>query len=801
MKSVANRVGFKSVVLLLLAMALMSCGGAEQRKTKYLDQAKTYIEQDNLDKARVELKNVLQIDPKHVEAYFLLGQLEEKRQNWDQAFGNYSKVVELNPNHIEARAKLGILYLLTGNVASATEMMERILAVQPDDLEGKLLKAAILVKQDRSAEAVKIAEKLVSENPGHANAVNFLASLYERQGEKKKAIEILQRSVQLNKKDTGLRLHLAKLYSPKTEVGKIEELLLENIAIEPSRLDHKLMLVGLYSETNQIDKAENVLREAIKEKPAETSRILLLVDFLAKKRSVALAEKELVNAVQANSKSYDLRNVLADLYERTNRASQAESIYKEIIDQEGTNPEGLKASVRLAKILIGSGRIPDGEKLVKKVIETNPRDVGALLVQARLQISKNDVQNAIVSLRSVLKDQPNSAETLTLLGEAHMLSNEPELAYDYFQKAVSENPGNADARLKLAQYLVTAKKDINGGLAQIDAILASSPNHMLALLAKADLLSMQHKYDAVKKVLDAVVKAYPDSPVGYRSLGQLYLEQKKYEPAIQQLEISLEKTPANNAYQALASIVNAYLLQAKPDKAVARLNRILGADANNLDARELLGEVYLSQKKYDEAKAEFRKAVAINPKWNQLYRNLAGIEGLRGGFKAAIPVYQEGLKAIPDDIGLLMLLAEAYERTRDVDNAIASYEHILQINPAYQLVRNNLASLLVDYKGDPKSISRAKELTQEFENTKFAPYIDTLGWVYYKSGDLDKSVAFLEQAVKAAPDIAIFRYHLGMAYYKKGNSAQAKLHLARAVTPNANFMGIDEARSVLKQLQ
>jgi len=54
--------------------------------------------------------------------------------------------------------------------------------------------------------------------------------------------------------------------------------------------------------------------------------------------------------------------------------------------------------------------------------------------------------------------------------------------------------------------------------------------------------------------------------------------------------------------------------------------------------------------------------------------------------------------------------------------------------------------------------------------------------------------------VKQAPNIAIFQYHLGMAYNKQGNSAEAKTHLAKAVNSKADFFGKDEAKAVLAQL-
>jgi cytochrome c-type biogenesis protein CcmH/NrfG len=37
-------------------------------------------------KARVELRNVLQIEPKNADAYYLLGLIEDEQQNWQSAF-------------------------------------------------------------------------------------------------------------------------------------------------------------------------------------------------------------------------------------------------------------------------------------------------------------------------------------------------------------------------------------------------------------------------------------------------------------------------------------------------------------------------------------------------------------------------------------------------------------------------------------------------------------------------------------------------------------------------------------------
>ena len=79
----------KVTAVIGLSLLLLACGGAEERKAKYLASGKALMEQADYSKARLELRNVLKIDPKDVGALYLLGQLEEKQQNWRKAYAYY----------------------------------------------------------------------------------------------------------------------------------------------------------------------------------------------------------------------------------------------------------------------------------------------------------------------------------------------------------------------------------------------------------------------------------------------------------------------------------------------------------------------------------------------------------------------------------------------------------------------------------------------------------------------------------------------------------------------------------------
>src|SRR5437867_123295 len=111
-----------AALLFALSAVIFGCGGKEERKAAHMEKGKAYYAQANYDKARIELKNVLQIDPKSADAYYVLGLIDEEEQNWQGAFNDYLKAVELNPESVPAKVKLGRVYVFSGAVKEAEDI-------------------------------------------------------------------------------------------------------------------------------------------------------------------------------------------------------------------------------------------------------------------------------------------------------------------------------------------------------------------------------------------------------------------------------------------------------------------------------------------------------------------------------------------------------------------------------------------------------------------------------------------------------------------------------------------------------
>lgn len=784
------------LVLIFAAIVLAACGGAAGREAAYLKRGKAYMARQDYPKAEIELRNVLQIDPKNAEACYLLARSEEKQGNYQPAFGYYAKAIELKPDYPAAQARLGTFYLLSGNLAKASQTADAILNKHPTDAGGQLLKAAVMARQGNAQGAIKEASGVLAVDPSNYQAASLLAVIYDNQGDTAKGIAVLQDAISKNPKNVPLRISLIRLYAKNSsDYAKAEQLFREIIAIEPTKLQPRIMFASFLVQINQVDLAEQVLRDAVQANPKDVRRHVTLAEFLAVKKSVAQAEAELQKTIQSYPDSDAPRFALATLYARTNEPAKAEATYREIISRDDTKPSVLKARDQLAALLVQEGRTDEGMKLIKNVLKENPQDNDALLLQGTIALQQGHALTAMSAFRSILKDQPTSAKVLALLAQANLMNHAPDLAKEELQRAVSDNPNDANARLRLAQYLMQ-EHDSGAALKLIDQALVIAPNDPGALQAKADVMLTRHDSTGAVKALEQLSAAYPKDPTGPYRLGQLYGSQKQYAQAESQFELALARAP--QAPQPLTALINAYVMEGAPKKAVARLQKLIKTSPDDAPAHELLGEVYMRIKQYPDAAKELNRTIAIAPKWDAPYVNLARFDLQRGDGAGALALYQQGLKAIPGDQQLLLALAGYYESKQDYHDAIATYRTAVKANPANAVATNNLAALLVIQGGDAR-LKEAQKLSARLASSPVPAFQDTAGWVDLKSCETDKAIALLTKAVNAAPQVPIFQYHLGVAYRQKGDVANAKIHLAKAAAAR-DFAQAGEARKMLDSL-
>lgn len=789
-----------AATVLVLAGTLSGCGGAEERKAKYFDRGMTLFDEGNFEKARLEFKNALQIDPKDLEARFMLGRALNEEQEYQRAAGHFLAVLQENPDHPGALAEMGKLYLLSRNAEKTRESGEKLMAQDPESVSGRVLLAGAAALERNFAEAESQVLAALAKEPGNVDASALLASIYNSQGRSGDAEQVLRDAIAAHPDQTDLRVILAQALltagKPDKAIVAVEEL----VALRPQVFAHRLRLANILMVDGQVDAALAVLEKAVADLPEEKQPKLSHVQFTAQRKGLTEAEGLLKKYIAMGDEDFELRFALGQLYEEQQALDSADATYDAII-AEGQTPEDpnlLKAKVRKALVAIRRNDRDAAMAFVNEVLTVNPRDNQALILRGSMLHDAGDPVAAIADFRSALSDDGNNARVLELLANAHMKNGEPALARENILKAVEASPGDAEIRRRSAEVLLQAKQ-VDEARRLLDEVVAIKPGDEQALQTLFKIHVFNKDHVAAQAVADAYKTAHPESPQGFYYEGLVAQSLGDVDAAIEGYNAALAVQP--QAIQPLSQLVKLLVGSSRRDEAKARLKEAIELTPTHFVAHNLLGEIYLDDGDFASARAEFEAASAQQPTWGIPYRNLAILEVRQDNLPGARDVLETGVEQTKGQAVLVTTLAGILEQLGELDAAIARYESSLVDNPDNLLVANNLAMLLVEYREDTDSLARAASLADKLRGSEQPAFMDTVGWVAYRNGDYTQAVEFIERAVEASPDSHVLRYHLGMAYFKLGNAVLAKDNLEKALEGSKEFRGREAAEAALATLE
>ncbi len=490
---------------------LAACGSKADGIAAHLAQGDVYARQADWDKAGIEVRNVLQMDPKNAQAYYLGGQVEEGRREVQRAYGYYFKAVELDPGHADAKVGMARLHMLVGDDAKAARIVAEVLAAHPDHVGAGTLDAALMARRGDTAGAMARANQVMA--PRRVIPVEpslLLAGLYSNEHQYAKALAIIEAALAAEPRNTTLLGVAAELSSAQSAERADPALAARAVGyyrtatgIAPKNDDLWNAWALHHAHRNELDAAESVLREAMRVQPDDSRRALALLDLLANRRGADVAEREYGVLIAARPKDMQLRFGLARLYRSTRRPDDAERVLKEIVAASGDAPSGLIARNQLAADKLAAGRTAQARVLIEEVLKASPRDGAALVQRGRLRIAEGNPRDAILDLRSAVKDQPGSPEVAGLLAQAHRMAHEPELAREVLSDAVKFKPDDPELHLLLAADMADAGEAASAS-AELDEVMKKIPQDPRAYDMKARLQLAKKDTSGAEKTFAAL---------------------------------------------------------------------------------------------------------------------------------------------------------------------------------------------------------------------------------------------------------------------------------------------------------
>ena len=265
-------------------------------------------------------------------------------------------------------------------------------------------------------------------------------------------------------------------------------------------------------------------------------------------------------------------------------------------------------------------------------------------------------------------------------------------------------------------------------------------------------------------------------------------------------------------YVAYRSPVSAAALEgglADPKKKIGQLNAILKAQdafrAGDFDTgQKLLAEVQAQdpqiyvvpfmlaeaaqrQRKWDEAAAQFRKCLELNPSFDQAMTGLAHALFASGDSAGARQWLEKALDANSQNYRAWFDLG-AIDLRSDPAAAATDFTRALSIQPNFAAAHRDLGMLKFeqkDYANAARHLAEAVKLGMQDART-----LNFLGISYSRMAELRKAVECYKQALKADPGLAEAHLNLGYAYQQLKREKSAQEEYRQACALQAKFCSL-----------
>lgn len=814
------------LAVLLVTAHLAGCGGVDDRKAAYLKRGQELVEQGDYEKARLEFRNVLQIDPKDLHAHFALAKVLEKLENWQAALVEYQRVLRLDEQHVGAILGLGKLFLVGGNRPRAAELAEKALLLAPQEAEALVLRGSLRADSGDIAGARADAEAALRAHPAQPNAIALLAGLDANADQLDAAIALLEDGVAKNPQHDGLATMLARGYA---SAGRTEEAIVGFQSVverNPARLDYTIGFASYLVSLNRPGEAERVLREAVVREPGNLQFKAALVDMVARQRGIRAAAADLVQMMAQDPQDHRLRLMLAQLYETGGDIETAVRTYRETFERDVDGSSGLTARNRLARILIRQDRFDEAATQLAAVLERNPGDRDALVTRGTMALLRNDPGAAIVDFRTALRHDPTLTAVRRLRARAHLMNNEPEQAREDLQRVIEVDPLDAQSRLELVQLIdragdrsasgqaarsrtldeahailekrlaeqpdkaetlimmgtvALARGDTSSAIAEASKALKVSAGSIVARQLLSRALLAANEPAAARRELEAAVAAAPQDMAVRLELAGLLERSGDLDASMVQLDAVLAIAPNNLA--ALETATRVRLARGDIAAAVESAQQLKMLAPTNPVGYYLSGLVLQERGELEESVAEFQQALERSPNAVAPRTALARSYLAQNRLDEALKLLQTVSAQSPDDVAALSLLGEALLKAGRNQEAEDTFRRVMALDPRWAVPHRNLGLSLLA-RGDPAGAAQAfGEALQRAPGDVGLAF--ELAGTYERMGRYELAIAQYESLLARQPDLPAAANNLAMLLVTYRDDPQSLASALALVEPLA----------------
>lgn len=481
----------------------------------------------------------------------------------------------------------------------------------------------------------------------------------------------------------------------------------------------------------------------------------LFLDLAKQTRDARLAERAARSAAFANQPGIAL---------------QAATLWAEL------DPNSVEAQQASSQMLIASGNLKQAKPHIEKLLAKEDTRANGFLYLPSLLATQKDKAEVLNAVKEFAKPYPKLPEAHFAIAQAAWAADKVDEAKKSLEASNKLRPGWEVAAQMQGQMLL--KESPEKAIAYYQDFLSKHTKANDVRMAYAKLLVSEKKYSEAKPEFVKLVETANSSPEIIAVVGILSLESNDYVMADKYFQQAIS-AGFKNPDQLHLYLGRSAERQKDDVKALSWYDKVQPGELY-LDGRLAAANVIARSQNVDAAIKMLDEVNDLTPEQQLLViQTEASMLNQAKREQEAFDMLQKATQNWPNAVEIIYDYAMSAERVGKLDVMEAELRKAMKVKPDFAAAYNALGYSFADRN---IKLQEAKNLIETALTLQPGDHymLDSLGWVHYRLGNLDKAAENLRKAyeVQADPEIAA---HLGEVLWKQGKQEEAKKIWASAL--------------------
>jgi len=542
-------------------------------------------------------------------------------------------------------------------------------------------------------QAIAECKQAIAVKPDLAIAYKILGNIQQKIGsasQRQEAKANYLKAISLDSQDASIHSNLGSLYAQEKLWEQAIPCYQKAIALKPDFAGAYRNLAKAWSQLNKESEAADCRYQAYTLEPENIppEEYLNLGNTLCRQSQFTKAISCYQQAIELNPNYAAAYHNLAATFKRQGKLEQAQ-IYEQKAKQVGNNTN-LKKEYDKTQVI---GNREQETEIRSKHLSNSSNTVKVEVNSSKPQhiIHPEDILHS--SLHKKRKEKLPQVDPADLIKEA-----EANLVNGKFYEAIATCEEIISLKPDAVAYQIMGKTwveidKIDEAIAAYKKSLEVKPNFAQVYISLGELYLKQQRHSEAITAYQKAIKFAPDLKDGYRNLVEVLLAQGKVDEAAQLSYNALIQHPSWSTPQDFCTLGKGLIEEGKTKQGISCFEQAIKLDPTLWEAHHSLGEIFSSQKNWDEAVKYYRQVVELNSESIESYYGLGKALTEKEKWQEAIACYQQVIKLdahqiktiypeSDDNIDMAEMyhfLGNALQEIGKLDESVEAYQRAIEL--------------------------------------------------------------------------------------------------------------------------